>query len=71
MKEHDTVIVTSGFSLRPLLLVICANPVKASLFSWPLSRTLKISLWIAEGLALELEVIVEGQKINTRPKFLL
>ena len=30
MKEHDMVIVTSGFYSRPLLLEISANPVKVS-----------------------------------------
>ena len=66
MKEHDMAILTSGFSLRYLLLVISANPVKVfkcftklnrSLCSLLLSRSLNFSLWIAEVLALELEVL--------------
>ena len=69
IKEHDMAIVTSGlipFSLRDLLLVISANPVNIfkcftklsrSLCSLLLSRSLNFSLWIAEVLALELEVL--------------
>ena len=58
-------IVTSGFSLRHLFLVISANPVKVSkcftklnrsLCSLPLCGTLNFSLWIAKVLALELQV---------------
>ena len=55
MKEHDVAIMTSGFSLRHLLLGISVNPVKV--FKWftklksswcssPLSRTLNVSYFV-------------------------
>ena len=71
MKEHDMAIVTSGFSPRPVLLPISANPVKVfrcftklkrSLCSSPLSGTLNFSLWIAKVRELDLEV----SKVATR-----
>ena len=63
VKEHDMTIMASGFSPKPLLLAIFANPVKVfkcfamldrSLGSSPLTGTLNLSLWIAEVLALNL-----------------
>ena len=59
-----------GFAF-PLLLAICANPVKVfrcltklkrSLCSSPLRGTLNFSLWIGEVLALELSSVAARQK---------
>ena len=59
-------IVTSVLPLRTLLLAISADSVKVfkcftklnrSLCLSPLSETMIFSLWIAEVLALELEVL--------------
>ena len=81
MKEHDIAFVTSGFSLRSLLLAISPNPVKVfkcftklnrSWCSTPLSGALNFSLWSAEVLALGIEVSsVRPQDAETRPKLLL
>ena len=66
MKEHDRAIMTSGFYRKPLLLTIFANPVNvftvSASGSWTCCCVYRrlaehwISLWIAEDLALELEV---------------
>ena len=67
MKEHDMTIMTSGFSPRPLLLAISTSPVRVfkcfamldrSLGLSPLSGTLNFSSWIAEVLALNLDLSV-------------
>ena len=62
IKEDDMAIVTTGFSLWPFLLAICANLVQVlksfmKLHLSPLSGTLNFSLWIAKVLALKLQVL--------------
>ena len=79
MKEHDMAIVTSGFSPRPLLSAISANPVKVfkcftklnrSLCSSPLSGTLNFSLWIVEVVALD-QKYRRWPQYKVRPNLLL
>ena len=57
-------IVTTGFSLWPFLLAICANLVQVlksfmKLHLSPLSGTLNFSLWIAKVLVLQIEVLLK------------